>query len=254
MSQAKPLAAGARVPRLFCGTDPAPGARLQLPESSAHHAARVLRLVPGDAVHIFSGDGDEWAAEISGVTRSGVSVRVSQRLDRDVEARLRVTLAQGISARERMDFTLQKAVELGVAEIQPLETRRSLVRLREERASRRVEHWQSLAIAACEQCGRNRIPPVRQIETLSDWLGSLRGAEGRLRVLLSPAADTRLRDLPAPEAVLLLVGPEGGLATEEQELALVCGFIPVRLGPRVLRTETAALAAVAAMHALWGDF
>ncbi len=253
MNQARQSAAGARVPRLFCDIGPAPGARVPLPESSAHHAARVLRLVPGDAVRIFSGDGSEWAARICVVSKSGVTVLVSERLERDVEAELHVTLAQGISARERMDFTLQKAVELGVFEIQPLETQRSVVRLREERASRRVEHWQNLAIAACEQCGRNRIPSVLPIESFTNWLGTLDQADERHRLMLSPSAETRLRDLPVPSGVLLLVGPEGGLAPDEQELAQVRGFTPVRLGPRVLRTETAALAAVAAMHALWGD-
>jgi len=254
MNQAKALNTGGRVPRLYCDVDPAPGARLQLPESSAHHAARVLRLAPGDPVRVFSGDGSEWTAQIAVISKSGVSVLVSQRFERDVEASLEVTLAQGISARERMDFTLQKAVELGVAAIQPLETQRSVVRLREERASRRVDHWQNLVIAACEQCGRNRVPPVQQIESLSNWLGALGPADARARLVLSPAAQVRLRDLPAPQAVVLLVGPEGGLAPEEQDLAQTCGFVPVRLGPRVLRTETAALAAVAAMHALWGDF
>jgi 16S rRNA (uracil1498-N3)-methyltransferase len=254
MNQSKPLGGAARVPRLFCDTDPTPGARLQLPDPSAHHAARVLRLGPGDAVRIFSGDGSEWSAAISSVTKSGVSVLVSERFDRDVEASLQVTLAQGISARERMDFTLQKGVELGVAEIQPLETQRSVVRLREERASRRVDHWQNLAISACEQCGRNRVPQVMPIETFPNWLGALPAPDTRLRLMLSPIAQARLRDFPAPTGVLLLVGPEGGLAPDEQDLAQACGFLPVRLGPRVLRTETAALAAVSAMHALWGDF
>ncbi|MCW5622064.1 MAG: 16S rRNA (uracil(1498)-N(3))-methyltransferase [Burkholderiales bacterium] len=253
MTSARPSAT-ARIPRLFCDGAPAPGGRLQLPEPSAHHALRVLRLVPGDAVRIFNGDGSEWAAEIAMVNKSGASVLVSGRVERDVEARLPIVLAQGISARERMEFTLQKAVELGVAAIQPLETRRSVVRLREERASRRIEHWQNLVIAACEQCGRNRIPQVLPIETFTNWLGTLPQSAQHLRVMLSPAAGGGLRDLPVPSSVLLLVGPEGGLAPEEQELAQARGFTAVRLGPRVLRTETAALAALAAMHVLWGDF
>ncbi len=254
MTPSKSILDEARVPRLFCDRAPAPGARLPLPEASAHHAMRVLRLAPGDPVRIFSGDGSEWAAEICAMNKSGVSVLVSQRFDRNVEATLHVTLAQGISARERMDFTLQKAVELGVAEVHPLETRRSVVRLREERASRRVEHWQNLVIAACEQSGRNRIPSVQPIASLPNWLAALDRTDPAKRLLLSPTAETRLRNLPAPHRVLLLVGPEGGLAPDEQDLAEACGFTPVRLGPRVLRTETAALAAVAAMHALWGDF
>jgi 16S rRNA (uracil1498-N3)-methyltransferase len=244
----------ARAPRLFCPADIAAGTLLDLPEQAAHHAVRVLRLGPGDAVRLFNGDGAEWQAQIADVRKSGVSVRVGARAERDVEAPLQVLLAQAISTRERMELTLQKAVELGVAEIQPLETRRSVVRLRDERASRRLEHWQSLVVAACEQCGRNRIPIVHPIDTLPDWLGALPRDAGAARLMLSPGAPVRLRELGAQRKVILLAGPEGGLAPEEQELAQLCGFRAVRLGPRILRTETAALAAVAAMHALWGDF
>ena len=243
-----------RAPRLFCPGEIAAGALLDLPDQAAHHAVRVLRLGPGDAVRLFNGDGAEWQGEIAAVRKTAVSVRVGARSERDVEAPLHVALAQAISARERMELTLQKAVELGVAEIQPLETRRSLVRLREERANRRLEHWQQLIAAACEQCGRNRIPPVHPIDSLPDWLGALPREPGPLKLMLSPGAPLRLRELPAPASVILLAGPEGGLAPEEQELAELCGFRAVRLGPRILRTETAALAAVAAMHALWGDF
>jgi len=243
-----------RTPRLFCPGDIVAGTSLDLPEAAAHHAVRVLRLAPGDALRLFNGEGAEWDAQITGVRKNAVSVRVGLRHERDVEASLHVVLAQAISARERMELTLQKAVELGVAEIRPLETRRSVVRLREERASRRVEHWQNLVIAACEQCGRNRVPTVHPIDSLPNWLGALPRDAGAQRLMLSPGAPLRLRELLAPRQVILLAGPEGGLAPEEQELAQLCGFRGVRLGPRVLRTETAALAAVAAMHALWGDF
>ena len=246
--------ASPRVPRVFCPGNISPGALLSLPDQAAHHLARVLRLGPGDAVRVFNGDGGEWDAQIVSSHKADVSVRVSERHERDVEPPLRVLLAQGISSRERMELTLQKAVELGVAEIQPLETRRSVVRLREERASRRVEHWQNLVIAACEQCGRNRVPVVHPIESLADWFGAIGRPGSERRIMLSPGAVQRLRDLPQPEQITLLIGPEGGLAPEEQELALACGFQPVRLGPRILRTETAAMAALAALHALWGDF
>lgn len=250
MNRARPSTSGARVPRLFCDTDPAPGARLTLPEPSAHHAARVLRLVPGDPVHVFSGDGSEWAARIAAVSKSGVTVLVSERFERDVEASLTVTLAQGISARERMDFTLQKAVELGVAQIQPLETQRSVVRLKEERASRRVEHWQNLVIAACEQCGRNRVPAIQPPERLADWLPQATG----LGLVLGPGAAQPLAALgERPGALSLLIGPEGGLAEGEIAAAQASGFIAVSLGPRVLRTETAPLAALAICQARWGD-
>jgi 16S rRNA (uracil1498-N3)-methyltransferase len=243
-----------RAPRVYCPGNISPGAILSLPDQAAHHVTRVLRLGPGHALRVFNGDGTEWEAEILSSRKSAVAVRVSAHHARDVESTLHVVLAQGISSRERMDLTVQKAVELGVAAIQPLETRRSVVRLREERASRRVDHWQNLAIAACEQCGRNVVPVVQPIESLPDWLGALaRGGEDT-RLLLAPDGPQRLRDLPQPHRVTLLAGPEGGLDPEEQELSVACGFRRVRLGPRILRTETAALAAMAAMHALWGDY
>lgn len=241
-------------PRFYCPGPLSPGALIDLPDQAAHHAVRVLRLGPGDRVRLFSGEGGEWQAEIVSVRKSAVAVRVGSLSHRDVEAALRVVLAQGISSRERMEFTLQKAVELGVAEIFPLETRRSVVRLDAQRAGRRVEHWQNLVCAACEQCGRNRIPPVHPVLDFADWLGTLGPDGSPLRLLLSPGARLSLRDLSAPSSVLLLVGPEGGLTPEEEQLAGTCGFRAVRLGPRILRTETAALAAVSAMHALWGDF
>jgi 16S rRNA (uracil1498-N3)-methyltransferase len=243
-----------RLPRLFCPGNISPGALLSLPEQAAHHAARVLRLGPGDAVRVFNGDGSEWDAQIVASHKADVSVRVSARHERDVEAPLDILLAQGISSRERMDLTLQKAVELGVTAIQPLETRRTVVRLRDERASRRIEHWQNLVVAACEQCGRNRVPVVQPIQALPDWLGAIGSAGSARRILLAPDGATRLRDVAAPHSVILLAGPEGGLAHDEKDLAIACGFQPVRLGPRILRTETAAMAAMAAMHALWGDF
>jgi 16S rRNA (uracil1498-N3)-methyltransferase len=243
-----------RTPRFYCPSRLSPGAVVDLPDQAAHHAMRVLRLAPDDRVRLFNGEGGEWIGEIRTVSRSGVSVRIVGHDRREVEARLEVTLAQGISSRERMDFTLQKAVELGVAEIFPLETRRSVVKLREERASRRVDHWQHLAIGACEQCGRNHVPVVHQVMSLSDWLGTLGRDSADARIMLSPGAELALRELPTPSSVLLLVGPEGGLDPEEQALAATCGFRSVRLGPRILRTETAALAAVSAMHALWGVF
>jgi 16S rRNA (uracil1498-N3)-methyltransferase len=170
------------------------------------------------------------------------------------EARLHVVLVQGLSSGDRMDFTLQKAVELGVAAIQPVATERSVVKLRDERAQRRLEHWQNLVIAACEQCGRNRVPSVAPVLAFDQWIAGL-PATDECRLLLSPGATVALRDLqPVPQRVLLLAGPEGGLSPAESGIAQSRGFRPVRLGPRVLRTETAALAALAAMQALWGDF
>lgn len=241
------------LPRFFCAGDLSQGARRDLPEAAAHHAGRVLRLVVGDPVIVFNGAGGEADARILSIGKDHVAVRVGAWRSRETEPLVRVALLQGLSARERMDFTVQKAVELGVAEIFPVETRRSVMRLAEERAARRIEHWRNLVVAACEQCGRNRVPEVHPVCALPDWLGAHSSAPDEQRLILSPLGETRLRDLSAPKRVLLLAGPEGGFAPEEVQMAKACGFTPVRLGPRVLRTETAALAALAAIHALWGD-
>jgi len=240
--------------RFFCPGDLSQGATRDLPEAAAHHAARVLRLNVGDAVIVFNGAGGEVNAQIQTITKHRVAIRVGAWQDRETESPVAVTRGRGVSARERMDFTIQRAVELGVAEIFPVETRRSVMRLAQERAERRVEHWQNLAISACEQCGRNRVQTVHPVSRLPDWLGARADTESGLRLILSTTAQARLRDLAAPEHVTLLAGPEGGFAPEELEMTTACGFAAVRLGPRILRTETAALAALAAIHALWGDF
>jgi 16S rRNA (uracil1498-N3)-methyltransferase len=166
---------------------------------------------------------------------------------------LAVILAQGISSGERMDYTVQKSVELGVHAIQPLSVERSVVKLSAERAAKRVAHWQAVAVAACEQCGRNRVPLVMPVRSLTSWLADV--AADALRLTLSPDAASTLHELERPAGpIVLLVGPEGGLSPRELEDAQASGFRPLRLGPRVLRTETAALAALAAMQAVWGDF
>jgi 16S rRNA (uracil1498-N3)-methyltransferase len=242
--------------RIYLSGELRPRSELRLPPAQAHHVARVMRLAAGDALTLFNGDGAEYDAKIVAVGRSAVNVRIGERRPADRESRLEIVLGQALSSGERMDYTVQKAVELGVASIHPLAASRSVVRLDAERAAKRVAHWASVAIAACEQCGRNRVPPVAQVATLKSWLAQ-DGARhaGALRVLLSPRAATRLRDLPAPGgAVVLLAGPEGGFTQDEEALVLAGGYMPVQLGPRVLRTETAAVAALAAMQALWGDF
>jgi 16S rRNA (uracil1498-N3)-methyltransferase len=241
------------LPRFFCAGDLSQGATRDLPDAAAHHAARVLRLAVDDPVVVFNGAGGESDARITSISRNRVAVRIGAWRSREAEPLVHVALLQGLSARERMDFTVQKAVELGVAEIFPVETRRSVMRLADERAARRVEHWQNLVVAACEQCGRNRVPEVHPVCTLPDWLGAHGVVPREQRLILSPVAQRRLRDLPHPQQVLLLAGPEGGFAPEESEMTRACGFTPVSLGPRVLRTETAALTALAAIHALWGD-
>lgn len=229
------------------------GATLTLPESAAHHAARVLRLHAGDRVTLFNGRGGEHAAVIVAITRQEVSVEVGTHDPVERESPLAVTLVQAVSSGERMDLTIQKAVELGVQRIVPVDSERGVVRLKGERAEKRVAHWQQIAIAACEQCGRNRIPEVRMISPLAVWLAAEQSEA--LRWALMPGAATALRELPRPQQpVELLVGPEGGLTRTETEQAQRAGYLPVRLGPRVLRTETAAPALLAALQALWGDF
>lgn len=226
----------------------------RLPSAKAHHVARVLRLVPGDAVVLFDGQGNAYDAAISQSARGDVSVQVHGRRDEDRESPLQVTLAQAVSSGERMDYTIQKAVELGITAIQPLMAERCVVRLSGERALKRVAHWQSVVAAACEQCGRNRLPEVRPLLPLRDWLDGAAAADG-MRLLLAPDGPVVLRELPHPAAmVTVLAGPEGGFTAIEAADAVRSGFQPLRLGPRVLRTETAAVALLAAMQALWGDF
>lgn len=232
-----------------------PGAELDLPDASGHHAMRVLRLGVGDPVVLFDGHGGEHDAVITRVHRNEVSAKVTGFRDVDRESPLAVTLVQGISSGDRMDITLRKAVELGVGAIVPVATERSVVKLRDERADRRRQHWQALAIAACEQCGRNTVPEVAEPVDYRAWLTTLPKDPGaQSRIALAVGGEVSLAGLRKPVGdVLLLVGPEGGLSPEEASLAATRGFAPVRMGPRILRTETAAVVAMAAMQTLWGD-
>ena len=217
----------------------------------AHHVIHVLRLAEGDEVTLFDGHGVEYAAQIRRMDRAELTLKVSGRRKVDRESPLKVTVAQSISSGERMDYTVQKCVELGMAAFQPLTTQRSVVRLAAERAERRIAHWQGVAAGACEQCGRNVLPLVLPVKPLMTWLGQEH--EG-VRYVLTPGATTRLRKLRRPsENITLLVGPEGGFGDEELFAIRAAGFTPVSFGPRILRTETAAAAALAAMQALWGD-
>jgi len=240
-------------PRFYCPEISAQSGTAELPEQAAHHAARVLRLQAGDQVGVFNGRGGEGEARITDIGKRHVTLEIVAWHGVERESPLQVQLAQAISAGEKMDFTLQKAVELGIGHIQPLASERSVVRLSGERAEKRVAHWQGVVVSACEQSGRNQVPEVATIRPLLDWLGQ--HDQAGLRLMLSPTAEIGLRDLPQPSGnVTLLVGPEGGLSPAEAEAAQRYGFTPVRLGARVLRTETAALAALAAMQTLWGDF
>jgi 16S rRNA (uracil1498-N3)-methyltransferase len=231
------------MPRLHCPGPLAQGQVLDLPAIAARHV-QVLRLQPGDALTLFNGDGGEWSATIEKMGRADVRVQVGSHAPVEREPERAVHLAVGIPANDRMDWLVEKAAELGVASLQPLASERSVLRLQGERAQRRQAHWQAIAVSACEQCGRNRVPAVHQVAELAGWQPDIPG-----RHVLSFAADARpLADLLAThEPVLLLSGPEGGLSPREEAAAREAGFRPVSLGPRVLRADTAPLAALAAL-------
>ncbi len=241
------------VPRLFCPINLAHRAQANLSSGAAHHAIRVLRLKRGDEVRLFNGEGGEYEASIHRVDKDSVAVEIGKHHDIERESSVRVCLAQAITTGDKMDYTLQKAVELGVARIQPLQTNRAVVKLNQERAEKRLQHWQNVVVSACEQCGRNTVPKVAPILSLEEWVASTDKAT--MRLMLSPYAEQSLRDCSPPVGeVNLVIGPEGGLNKDEVDFALAKGFTSVRMGPRVLRTETAPLAALAAMQILWGDF
>ena len=240
-------------PRFYCPAKLSLGATVRLPDSPAHHAYRVLRLQPGAPVTLFNGDGHDYAAELLRVGRDEVSAKISGQTAVSNESPLAVTLAQAISSGDRMDFTLQKAVELGVGAIQPLAAERSVVKLAGERADKRREHWQNVVISACEQSRRAVVPEVAAPLPLMHWLG--KPESFALKLMLAPGAGRTLHDLPRPDGpICLLIGCEGGFSPQETQAALSAGYTQVQLGARVLRTESAALAALAALQTLWGDF
>lgn len=250
------------MPRFYCPVSLVPDALLELPAGAARHV-QVLRLQPGDTITLFNGRygvasdaeapghnvGGEFEATITHMGRSDVQVRVGAHSAIERESAATVHLAVGMPANDRMDWLVEKATELGVASIQPLMTERSVLRLSGERADKKVAHWQSVAVAACEQCGGNRVPLVHGVKTLSNWLQSLPAPGADVRCLLSlaeGAVPLVTAGLPKRQTVFLS-GPEGGLSASEETAALTKNFAPVSLGPRVLRAETAALAALTVM-------
>ena len=243
------------MPRFHCPTPLATGAELELPPGAARHV-QVLRLQPGDALTLFNGDGGEFDASVLKMGRSDVQVRIGAHHPIEREAPRAVHLLAGITANERMDWLVEKATELGVASITPLVAERSVLKLKGERADKKIAHWQAVAVAACEQCGRNRVPVVHGAVDLAAWVRaqgtSQAQAGGAQRLLLSLRAGTAPLHTAAAQhppggPVVFLSGPEGGLSAGEEDLALQHGFAPVTLGPRVLRAETAPLAALAAL-------
>jgi 16S rRNA (uracil1498-N3)-methyltransferase len=242
-----------RIPRIFTDQPLHVGSEILLPEQAGEHVARVLRLERGHPLILFNGDGRECDARLATLAKRSVTAEITCVRDVDREAPLRLTLAQSIARGEKMDWILQKATELGVARIVPLVTERTEVKLDEDRAERRLAHWTSVIAGACEQSGRNRLPVLEPPQRLDRWLGSL-GENGAIRIALLPDGDMQLRQLPAMEnGALLAVGPEGGFSEHDIAMLGQGRFMGLRLGPRILRTETAGVAALAALQALYGD-
>jgi 16S rRNA (uracil1498-N3)-methyltransferase len=239
--------------RLYVPNPLSSGADLCLNEERSHYAGRVLRLRVNDEVVLFNGTGCEFVAVISEVSRSAVKLRVRNRRERSVESPLKINLVQGVSRGERMDIVVQKATELGVSRITPIVTAHSVVRLDVDKSERRATHWTKVAQSACEQCGRTFVPLVDAPQSFTSWMAAPAPGD-RKRVVLQPGAGTRLSDLRLlPECVELLIGPEGGLSGTEVDQAMAAGFTQCSLGPRILRTETAAIAAIAILQSRHGD-
>jgi 16S rRNA (uracil1498-N3)-methyltransferase len=237
----------------------APGEKINVGGAAANHIARVLRLRTGDALTLFNGSGAEYGASIEEFRKDSVLVTVTDERQVERESPLMLTLAQGISRGERMDWILQKATELGVSRIVPVFTERSVVRLDAKQAQRKLQHWRGIAIAACEQCGRNRVPDLTLPVDIHEFLAGARESQAGtaappMHLLLSPTAELGIGDFAhTATSVTVLIGPEGGLTEVEQESAIRAGFTPVRMGPRILRTETAAIAALTVLQQEFGD-
>lgn len=239
------------MPRFYLPTALAPHTTLNLPDNIIRHI-HVLRLNAGDSITLFNGTGNDFAATLQTIGKRHAECHIHAQRQPENESPLAITLVQAISSGERMDFTLQKSVELGVRAIQPIISERCVVRLSGERADKRVQRWQDIVIAACEQSGRSIVPTVQPIVSFSDYL---RQMPPELHLMMSLRRATTLRDItPAPQTLRLMIGPEGDWTPAEEQAALAAGVQTITLGKRVLRTETAAMAAMAAMQVLWGDF
>lgn len=231
----------------------AEGVEMRLGDVAAHHVQAVLRLKPGATLVLFDGQGNARHAQLVRVSRHEVSVLLGAAVAGDVEAPLRVSVALGVSRGERMDLAVQKSVELGASRIVPLLTEHTMVKLSGDRSQRRLEHWRGIIVGACGQCGRNVLPEIAPVQRLGDWLSTLSDDDQRL--MPDPRASLGLRHIDRSQVrpITLFIGPEGGISETERALAQRHGFIGVRLGPRVLRTETAVIAAMSAVMTLWGD-
>ena len=245
-------------PRFYLAREIVSGQIIELDVAAAHHASRVLRLKRGDAVSVFNGTGGEFRAHIQNIGKTSLTVSVAEFAAIERESPLNIGVVQALCTNEKMDWIIQKSVELGVNRIQPVTTTRSIVRLSRERAAKRLLHWQKVIISACEQCRRNRIPILSPLVALDYWLSSRQNTPSpQLNCVLSISGNHRLNTIPTPTAdtaVTLAVGPEGGWSEAEEGMLLQSGFHALRVGQRILRTETAAMATIAAMQTCWGDF
>lgn len=241
------------IARIYQAVPLAVNQTLRLSDNASHHLARVLRVSVSDEITLFNGTGGEYQAIIMAIDKKAVQVEIKQFIKREAESPIRIDLAQGIARGEKMDYVVQKSVELGVKRIFPLITERCNVRLDNEREAKRVSHWQSVVISACEQSGRNIIPEVCVPQTLEGWLAN---SDAELRLVLSPHTDNQIAlcKIAKPKSVALLIGPEGGLSEKEIQLATKFSFQAIKLGPRILRTETATIAALSVIQYCFGDF
>jgi 16S rRNA (uracil1498-N3)-methyltransferase len=239
------------IARIYQAIELSEAALVNLTGDAAHHLT-VLRTKINDPVILFNGEGGEYACIIEAIAKKSVTLRINQFNPRETESPLNLCLAQGIARGEKMDYIIQKAVELGVKQIVPLLTERGTVKLAEDRREKRWQHWQSIIISACEQCGRNRLPELLPVQTVYNWLPTAQADQG---FVLAPLAASKLHDykIATSARVVLLIGPEGGLTEQEIKVAGQYQFAPLNLGPRILRTETAAVAAISALQCSFGD-
>jgi 16S rRNA (uracil1498-N3)-methyltransferase len=239
-----------RITRIYTAQQLSNDTVVVLEPEPSRHLARVLRLKVGDSLTLFDGSGGEYPGEITAADKRNVQVLTGSRLQQECESPLSIHLGIAVSRGERMDWIVQKSTELGIRSLTPLSTERTGVKLAGDRAAKKIQHWQHISIGACEQCGRNRVPTIHPLQALDSWLGS---TVAERKFVLHHRADTNVRAGKAAASIALLVGPEGGLSESEIETAEQAGYVSLRLGPRVLRTETAPLAAIAILQGLWGD-
>ena len=240
------------MPRFYFPGPLAVGSFIDLPDQVAHHI-HVIRLTAGDTITLFNGEGGEYDATLVQADRKHASAKIKAFSPREAELHYSITLAQALPEGSKIDWIIEKAVELGAAVIQPLAARRCVVRLSPERAVKKQEHWQGIIVSAAEQSGRNRLPYLAELTDFEAWIAQ---QDIHRRILLSPRAEQSLAEWARhhpPQAVSLLIGPEGGFSEQEEQAALAHGALPLSMGPRVLRTETAGLTAIAALNAIWGE-